>query len=300
MEKSTREKVALVVFAALIVFAGIILTSYFSTGRSWTQAATFVDDTVGSMDGYCAIVYPGTIPVGTHQISPDDEQDEGSAGTQPGEHTEPSEGAAIDKASLGEASERQTNRTKRIEPVDPSQQNGSAQLNPSDVAVEGVIDPENSLGLKILSLYPRLINEEYDGVFVSDVRELYERKDAKVITLDTANPKSYEDPIVIRSGNKRIGVFSATKYLNRSALQRYREYFDDKGADVVVCITPRVRLISNPDMADIVIVTDPILNPIETRYLENTLVIEAPEKGDVGVILLSSNNVPISRSIEAL
>ncbi len=61
MEKTFREKIALVVFAVLIVVSGIVLIGYFSTGRSWTIAATFVDDTVGEMDGYSVILFNGVL-----------------------------------------------------------------------------------------------------------------------------------------------------------------------------------------------------------------------------------------------
>lgn len=60
MSKTVREKIALVIFLALIVFGGVIFAAYFTTGRSWSVAATIVDERVGSMDGYAAIVFAGS------------------------------------------------------------------------------------------------------------------------------------------------------------------------------------------------------------------------------------------------
>ena len=60
MKKRTREKVALLVFALLVVLGGSVLLRYFETGRSWNVAASVVDDAFGQMKGYTAIVYDGT------------------------------------------------------------------------------------------------------------------------------------------------------------------------------------------------------------------------------------------------
>ena len=42
MKKRTREKVALLVFALLVVLGGSVLLRYFETGRSFNMAATAV------------------------------------------------------------------------------------------------------------------------------------------------------------------------------------------------------------------------------------------------------------------
>ena len=63
MEKSFREKIALAVFLALIVLSSIGLGWYILAGHSWNVAASTIDDTVGEMEGYTAIVYPGTLEV---------------------------------------------------------------------------------------------------------------------------------------------------------------------------------------------------------------------------------------------
>lgn len=48
------------VFAALIVLSLCGLGWYLFAGHSWNVAASNIDDTFGSMDGYTAIVYAGT------------------------------------------------------------------------------------------------------------------------------------------------------------------------------------------------------------------------------------------------
>ena len=56
MKKRTREKVALLVFALLVILGGSVLLRYFETGRSWNVAASVVDDSFGQIKGYTAIV----------------------------------------------------------------------------------------------------------------------------------------------------------------------------------------------------------------------------------------------------
>ena len=60
MSPHLREKAALAVFAALIVLSLSGLGWYLLAGHSWNVAASNIDDTFGSMDGYTAIVYAGT------------------------------------------------------------------------------------------------------------------------------------------------------------------------------------------------------------------------------------------------
>ena len=60
MSVKSREKIALAVFAALIVLSLLGLGWYLVAGHSWNVAASNIDDTFGSMDGYTAIVYEGT------------------------------------------------------------------------------------------------------------------------------------------------------------------------------------------------------------------------------------------------
>ncbi|WP_371298185.1 hypothetical protein [Paraeggerthella sp.] len=62
MSPQSREKIALAVFAALIVLSLGGLGWYLVAGHSWNVAASNIDDTFGNMDGYTAIVYAGTVP----------------------------------------------------------------------------------------------------------------------------------------------------------------------------------------------------------------------------------------------
>ncbi len=51
----------------LLGLAAVIVFSYFSTARSFNVAVTMVDDTMGHMEGYTALVYQGTLSESRHQ-----------------------------------------------------------------------------------------------------------------------------------------------------------------------------------------------------------------------------------------
>lgn len=61
MEKTSREKIALIVFLILAIGMGCILFGYVFAGHSWNVTASNIDDAFGNMEGYTAIVYEGTI-----------------------------------------------------------------------------------------------------------------------------------------------------------------------------------------------------------------------------------------------
>ena len=59
MNQSTREKIALVVFLALILATLAGIGAYIHMGNSWNQAAISIDSASGDLEGYTAIVYRG-------------------------------------------------------------------------------------------------------------------------------------------------------------------------------------------------------------------------------------------------
>lgn len=241
MGKGIREKVALLVFAALVVFAGAVLTSYISTGRTWTQAATLVDDTLGNMNGYTGIVFNGVIPAEKEaEAAPD---------------------------------------------ADPEVSSGSVA---------------EMIRLHALPLAGRSASGAFEGIFLSDVRSIYEEKGARVITLDVRDLAGHAEPVVYRVGDKRIGVFSAPSYLRSSEVDAIVAALEDEGANEIVCIAPREAMLGSSSGIDILLLTeDPEGTNVRIVGNEAT-VVTSPTEGEVGVILLSPNDVPLVREISSL
>ena len=61
MGKRTREIIALVMLIVLGLLAVGAMAWYLLVGHNWNQAATHIDDMVGSMDGYTVVVYDGVV-----------------------------------------------------------------------------------------------------------------------------------------------------------------------------------------------------------------------------------------------
>ena len=85
MEKTSREKIALIVFLILAIGMGCILFGYVFAGHSWNVTASNIDDAFGNMEGYTAIVYEGTI------------EEEESAAQSPAPATSAANGSASSK-----------------------------------------------------------------------------------------------------------------------------------------------------------------------------------------------------------
>ncbi len=253
MKKRTRERIALIVFIVLVLVTAALLIGYFTTGRSWTQAASFVDDMAGRMDGYTVLVYSGTVEQ-REVLTPNSDED--------------NPGFTLAKPSNSDDD-------------DPS--------------------AADSIGLAISSLLPRIVSEDDEGVFVSDVRDLYERKGAEVLSLDADDLSSYYTPQILYAGDKSVGIFAIDYYATRSLLSRITAYFDSEDVDMVVCLTTRTNLIATYDGIDVAIVTTDA-DDISTggKTVGATLMVRSPEQGEVGVIVFSSNDVPSAKVVNAL
>jgi hypothetical protein len=258
MEKRTREIIALVVFALLLVCAGLACSVYFSTGKTWTVAATMVDDGMGRMDGYAAIVYPG---IKEKAETSDDGSDS---------KTESSE--SLDVQSLD---------------VDGDEDSGQ------DVVTD-------SIGLRVLSILPDVLADGYDGVFVSDVNELYAKKDADVISADFSDLEAYSTPVIYNAAQKKIGIFSIDYYATQGILSDIVDEIKEAGADIVVCVAKRQQMLATLDGIDVLVATAQDDLSAEGVQVGNTLVVSAPEVGQVGVLVFSSSNVASARVIDSL
>lgn len=59
MNQQSREKIALIVFVALIAFVVGGAAWYLNVGHNWNTVGTTIDDATGSLEGYTAIIYDG-------------------------------------------------------------------------------------------------------------------------------------------------------------------------------------------------------------------------------------------------
>ncbi len=316
MEKRTREKIALVVFFLLVVFAGAVLVGYFTTGRTWNVAASFVDDTVGSMDGYTAIVYEGVIdPVADDDVDAESDgkgkeaadsksssskarsanasdgvQDEGGASASDGSSNKGAEGKAA-SSSTSDASGSSSASSN----AESDEKAGSADEAGSDSGSAG------SFGLDLLALLSQTTGRASEDVYPSEVRSLYTQKGAQALTLNLSDLERYAEPQVYEVGGKRIGVYSLKVYATRGVVADIRRTLEAQDVDVTICLTPRADFLSTTDGTDVVIVTTDLEGISTNGSTQNgVFTVSSPEKGSVGAVLLNPSNVASARVIKTL
>lgn len=283
MEKRAREKAGLAIFLVLVALGGILLGGYFLTGRSWSVAATMVDDTVGSLDRYTVVAFSGTTP-------PEEEAIVYAKGSSDSSASSSSAGVSSSSSSTAASS-------SQLREIDPE-----FTMRDAFGASNGTA-AESGVRESILSIFERQDRRNAsldDTVYVSDVRDLYALKGANGLTLNISDPARYTDPIVLNAGNKKIGIFSIASYISRAKLKSTIAALKEQGADAVMCIAPRSTLLSTFDDIDVVVLTNPQEGRADEREHPSTLIVESPEVGDVGVVLLSSNNVPSFKVVKEL
>lgn len=241
MKKRTREKVALLVFALLVILGGSVLLRYFETGRSFNVAASAVDDVFGQMQGYTALVFDGTY--------------------------DPMDGLRLPRGS----------------------DDGESQ--PASIG---------AMVLSELSRLPLALRER--PVYASDVRSLYLEKGAGVLTLDIAHPARYEKPVILMAGDRKVGVVYIDYYASKKRLAALRQEMADAGAESFICLTPRLSCLASTEGFQAVVVTDDSqAEPGSEKGSEGGAhIMYAPEKGQVGVVLLTALNVPSSKVYASL
>lgn len=241
MKKRTREKVALLVFALLVILGGSVLLRYFETGRTWNVAASAVDDAFGQMQGYSAVVFDGT-----------------------------------------------------YDPLDV--------LRPARAPMYEKGEAPTSIGSMVASELSRLpVAMRERPVYASDVRALYEDKGAGVITVDIDDLERYRDPVVLRAGEKKIGVVAIDYYATRQRLEALRNQLREAGAESLICLVPRLSCLATAEGFQSVVVTDDSqADPGVGADIQGAHVVYAPEKDSVGVVLLTALNVPSSKVYASL
>lgn len=317
----------LVALLLLVVLISVCSCAYMNTAKTWTVAASHVDDAIGSMDGYAVILYPGTTqPEPEESYVPKAEGGlfssltDGMATASSSASDEPSDGASDELLLEGEQAvsdaSSEAGLPSEAGEIAPSSAETlpapEADQEPVGDAADGSVSEEEPLSEReikaksfaeqFLPLIPDATEEEPEPLFVSDVRTDYLEKEASVLTIDALNAGRYAEPSVFLLEDKRVGVFSVNEPISQTRLNVFKEFFAQKGADVVLCLTPLGSYLASFEGIDIVVVTTAAENAYSTIGSERdgAFVVRAPELGTVGAIVITSNNVVSSKVIDEL
>lgn len=308
MSVQSREKIALAVFAALIVLSLFGLGWYLIAGHSWNVAASNIDDTFGSMDGYTAIVYEGTaVPKAV------DEKGASGAGADAGASSgaKAADGADAASPEAGESKDPERNEheaegsaSKERSAADAEE--GLPERDAADGSDAGAADADTGAGAGASSsagtgtLANGTSAKAKPGVTVGEAQKSYEDKKATVFSLDTVDLDQYGEGTILKKGDHRFGVFSVTEPTTVRALEKQVAYFAAHKVDFIVAITPDKAYVEGASGIDIVISTQDEDLFVMGETIDGTFYVDAPEVGKVGTILISPSNVVSAKVIEEL
>ena len=274
MASNTREKMALLVFALLILFGLAGVSWYLIVGHSWNVAASNIDDSVGQMDGYTCIVYSGTTAqqatssslrqsIASAIGSDAGSSDTGSArrGNQSAASVSSAVGSvdANKSAAQGQTSDidavaapvsipqeagasaervgsnNSTDAPAVMDSADAETEGSSASDESALAASDGQVTSEGEYTTSALKSFTR---ESSIAVSTEDVANSYADKNSSVLTLDTLTPGAYSEGTIVKRGAKRIGILSVDVPLSAEAAELALEPFCAAKVDMLICVTP--------------------------------------------------------------
>lgn len=285
MSIQSREKLALVVFLGLVVLSLLGFGWYLLAGHSWNVAASNIDDTFGSMEGYTAIVYPGTDISGT-RVNATDDGDASDVAETPGEAS----GANVSAADVEPDEESDVPSVDEAEdPTDEALPFASRDQDAEAGEGEG--------GTATPSLDGSSLTKK-KSLSVDEVQESYDSKNATVFALDTTDFDRYSEGTILKKGDHRFGVFGVAEPTSSIMLEKQIAYFQKNSVDFIVAITPDKAYVDDVSGLDIVICTQDEGLFVMGETLDGTFFVDAPELGKVGAILISPSNVVSAKVLE--
>ncbi|MEF9841786.1 MAG: alcohol dehydrogenase [Raoultibacter sp.] len=266
MSKTSREKIALLIFFCLILIGLGGTIAYLNVGHSWNVAASNIDDATGDMAGYTAILYEGTEPNLIDGDKKNEKASNGSAATTTSPATSTAPSAASEGAPGPGASSAEGDEVPLF--------NSNAANNKKE--------------------------EKKMPVVMGDVEKSYQDKKAAVFVLDVVNPSLYAEGMILRQGNHRFGVFSVPFNQSIALIEKQVEYFKEYKVDFIVAITPAKKFVEKVPGIDIAISLKDEGLFLMGETIKGTFYVDAPFVGQVGAILISPHSVVSAKDIEEL
>lgn len=264
MKKLSREKIALVIFALLVVFGfGALMFYMTGVGHSFNVAASSIDDAAGDLDEYTAIVYEGTAE----------------------------KKKALNEAGLDSIAQEGINKTlelgkdQAIDDTSTGDEVSASDVVPnSSASTQGGGDAQSS-----------------EPLSVKDVRNSFLQKHASVYELDLSDPTVYIDRTIVKAGKYRFGILAIDE---ASALPHYintriKEY-QDAEVDFIIALVDDLSRVNQVEGLDIVISTqEEGLKPVGVSS-DGVFFNDAALQGEVGTLLISPSKVISAKDISEL
>lgn len=328
MAGRSREKIALFIFTLLMVGGLLIAGAYMLATHSLNIAATRIDDIFGSMDDYTVLVYEGTMDPREAVKAPDDSGDDAASDdAASGRVIADAEGDAARGGSASEKGSRadSTSTSANHETVDAAQpsddraladgevahdgseppaSDGTASEGSADASGEGVVLDDESESFDSVAALAKLAGSPLSGddqdeepVSVDEVLDEYRGKGAYVYELAVSDLSKYATGKVLTLGALRVGIFSTDDLMPEHEVESMVRYFDMHGVDVVVAVAPVRNCIRSLEGIDILVTTADAKVSTLGSTLGGTFVVQAPQKGSVGVIMITPSTIASSKVV---
>jgi hypothetical protein len=263
MKKLSRERIALLFFAVLVVFGLSALIFYITgLGHSLNVAASTIDDATGDLDDYTAILYEGTAE----------------------------KRKALNEAGLDSLAQEGVNTTLVLgkDQAIETSENGD-EVVASDVIPRSSGDAQSSE------------EEQSVAVSVAKVRSSFLQKNASVYELDLSDPTAYIKRTIVKAGKYRFGILAIDEAsaLPRYISKRIEEY-EAADVDFIIAVVDDLSRVSDYEGIDIVISTqEEGLKPVGVSS-DGVFFNDAALVGEVGTLLISPSKVISAKDISEL
>lgn len=260
---STRERVALALFALLFAVGGIVLISYIGAGHGLNVAATSIDEAAGDMAGYGVVLFEGMA------------KSEPSAAVGASKSSVPSKPMTLDAA-------RDIYEEKGASVLALDSRDMRRYANGRIVMQGGHSYGIFSLTDEDVESLPRLVSTT-----------------TRTTTVTTESPLglSTDTSIRVRDAFSSVSeLFAAVdeEDIDPELVERIEgivERFEAAGADTVIALTPSPVPFSAVEGVDVVVSVKESNRFAMSETIDGTLYVDAPEQGEVGVLMVAPGNV---------
>ena len=269
-----REFIALGVFGALVLAGFVILTSYINAGHNLNVAATSIDDIAGDMTGYDVVLFEGTaLPSSDSDASPDSPENE-EGGSDSSSQT----------VTLEEARMHYSEKNASVMEVGPDS---------FQDYMTGRIVMKQGHTYGIFSLTPDMVSE----LVVP-----------KQTTTKTTTTQTETSPGIFGITNETVttrttGAYDSVSDIFSSVdpesvdpglvehIQDILDRFAAAKVDTVIALTTDPTPFCAVEGVDVVISFKRCDRFSMAETIDGTLYFDAPEVGDIGVLMIAPGNV---------
>lgn len=249
---SKRERIALGVFACLLLVGAIALFSYINAGHGLNVAATTIDDAAGDMTGYGVILFEGTVKP-DDAASDSDEEGDGVQGILSGifGSDEDEDAASVKDDALEDVESMATTDRERSEKdllADDEESSGEEKTGSSSRSADSSASARAGVTGASSASGKHSVGVKSNVVTLEEAEQEYQEKGASIISIDSSDLGRYASGRIIMQGGRSYGIFSLTEqdiaalpHLNKTTTRVTTTTTEDAAGSLTTNTTTRVR-----------------------------------------------------------